>query len=160
MDKDVRDMLVRKAVSELRSKYCWYVSRGDYEKVTALYTADGIFDFAMDGKRVQAKGSDAVRECLARSTFPGVVFPLIHNEVTFIDSDDKAHGVCSMEAKCTAPGLPIFSGYYHDWFRRENGTWLFAERRFYRYFPDFERSGLDMDGSPETGLSKQHDRKA
>jgi hypothetical protein len=158
MDNNVKELLVRKAISELRSKYCWYVSRGDYERVVELYTPDGIFDFAMDGKRVSVQGTAALRDALARTTYPGVVFPMVHNEISFVDGD-KAHGVCSMEAKCTNPQLPTFSGYYHDKFRVHEGQWRFTERRFYRYFPDFERSGLDLDGTPETGLSTQHTRK-
>jgi len=157
MKDDVRELLVRKEISELRSKYCWYVSRGDYERVVELYTPDGIFDFAMDGKRVSVKGTAALRDALARTTFPGVVFPMVHNEISFVDGD-TAHGICSMEAKCTAPGLPGFSGYYHDKFRVHEGKWRFTERRFFRYFPDFERSGLDLDGTPEKGLSAQHTR--
>jgi hypothetical protein len=37
------------------------------------------------------------------------------------------------------------------------GKWLFAERRLFRYWPDFERSGLDLEGSPETGLAARRD---
>jgi hypothetical protein len=157
MDNDVRELLVCQAISILRSKYCWYISRGDYEKMVELYTPDGGFEYEMDGKRVYHKGTAALRECLAHTTYPGFVFPMIHNEVTFVNGDE-AHGVCSMEAKSTSRDMPFFSGYYHDKFRVHAGAWRFSERRFFRYFPVFERSGLDVDGMPETGLSTRHKR--
>ena len=36
MENNVKELLVRQTISELRSKYCWYVSRGDYEKIVDL----------------------------------------------------------------------------------------------------------------------------
>ena len=151
------ELQARTALSELRARYCWYVSRGDYEQVAALYTPDGVFEFALDGKRVTCEGIEAIREELARSTFPGLVFPMIHNQVTFV-AGDTAHGTCGMEAKTTVKDLPTFSGYYHDRFRVHQGQWRFTYRSYFRYYPEFERSGLDLDGSPEKGLSAQHQR--
>jgi len=154
----MHELLVRQRVSELRARYCWYVSRGDYEGMVQLYTPDGLFEFSVLGPRETHRGHAQLREGLARSVYPGEIFPMVRNEVTVVDGD-TAVGTCTMEARTTHPDMPRFSGYYHDRFRVHDGVWRFAERRFFRYMPVFERSGLDIVGAPETGLSAQHDRK-
>jgi SnoaL-like domain len=150
MDKDLRGLLDRLEISELRSKYCWYMVRRNIEKVTQLYTADLLFEVQWGGERRTVIGRDGLRAFFsnAASDPPNFVVPLIHNEVTFIDGDE-ARGVCCMEVRTSNADTAFLSGYYHDRFRREDGKWLFAERRYYRYLPNFERSGLEMDGSPE-----------
>jgi len=152
-----KDIVAREEIKELRARYCWYVSRGDYERIVAMYTPDGIFEFLAGDKRMSVQGHEALREWLKNSTLPGVVFPLIHNEIIMIDGDN-AVSTCAMEARTVNPEIPAFSGYYHDRLRRQGGRWLFSERRFFRYYPRMERSGLDIDGSPESGLSAQHKR--
>jgi len=150
MDKDLRGLLDRLEISELRSKYCWYMVRRNIEQVAELYTEDLLFDVKWRGERRTVRGRDGLRAFFTRtaSEQPSFVVPLIHNEVTFIDGDE-ARGVCCMEVRASNVDESFLSGYYHDRFRREGGKWLFAERRYYRYLPEFERSGLEMDGSPE-----------
>jgi hypothetical protein len=143
----IQDLMVREALRELRARYCWCVARGDYESMTQMYTADGLFEFMLNGSRVDCRGHAAIREWLKKATPPGLVFPMVHNEVFIINGDD-AVGTCGMEARTTSPEISFFSGYYHDRFRRVDGQWLFSERRFYRYWPNFEQSGLDIYGVP------------
>jgi hypothetical protein len=147
------ELLAREHMKELCAKYCWYVSRGDYERIAELYTPDGIFEFEQDGRRHALRGADGVRDGLKNRIQAGVVFPKVHNHVLFFISQTEAAGSCTMEADTARPDRPPFAGYYHDRFRLHDDKWLFSERRFFRYWPDFERSGLDIDGSPERGLS-------
>ena len=158
LTRRLEELATREALKELRARYCWYASRGDYERMTQLYTPDGVFEFMAEGKRLAFRGHDGIRECLRKTTHPGLVFPMVHNDVLVI-TGAEAVGTCGMEARTTSKEMPAFSGYYHDRFRRIEGQWFFAERRFFRYWPAFERSGLDIDGTPESGLSAQHERK-
>jgi hypothetical protein len=149
------EVLAREHMKELRAKYCWYVSRGDYERIAELYTPDGVFDFELQGKRHALTGTQGIIEGLRTRIEAGAIFPKVYNHVLFVLSPTEGIGTCAMEAHTTRADRPPFGGYYHDRFRVYEGKWLFSERRFFRYWPDFERSGLDLDGSPESGLSAQ-----
>jgi hypothetical protein len=151
------EILAREQMKELRVKYCWYVCRGDYQRVAELYTPDGIFEFEQNGKRHALKGAEAIREGLKARVRPGEIIPSVYNHTILLRSPTEAVGSCTMEAHTTSADRAPFGGYYHDFFRQQAGKWLFSERRFFRYWPDFERSGLDMEGSPETGLSALRD---
>jgi len=153
----VVEVLAREHMKELRARYCWHVCRGDYRRIVELYTPDGIFEFEQNGKRHALKGTEALLEGLKTRIVRGQIFPNVHNHTIVMRGPTEAIGSCTMEAHTTIAERPPFAGYYHDFFRLHKGTWLFAKRRYFYYWPDFQRSGLDMEGSPETALSAQHD---
>jgi hypothetical protein len=156
----LHDLMTRERIKELRALYGWHAARGDYESVVQLFAPDGIFEaLIFEKERKVFLGHEEIRAFLKSSMLPGVVFPMIHNDITRV-SGDEAWGTCAMEARTSLPQLPAFSGYYHDRARKLGGRWLFTERRFFRYLPQFERSGLDFEGNPEVGLAAQHERKA
>jgi len=150
-------VLAREAVRELRARYGWHAARGDYEGIVGLFAPDGLFELSYDGARRQLHGREAIRDFLAATMVPGIVFPMIHNDIVSVDGNE-AYGTCAMESR-SPDGKGGFSGYYHDKARREGDRWLFSERRWFFYVPMFERSGLGLDGAPETGLALLHDRK-
>jgi hypothetical protein len=154
----LRDLLAREAVRELRARYGWHAARGDYEGIVSLFTPDGMFEVKYQGERRLLRGQDAIRTFLGATMVPRMVFPMIHNDLVTIEGD-TAHGSCAMESR-SPDGTGGFSGYYHDKARLHEGRWLFTERRWFLYIPEFERSGLGLDGKPETGLAAIHDRKA
>jgi hypothetical protein len=155
----LHEFMARERIKELRALYGWHAARGDYESVVQLFAPDGIFEaLIFEKERKVFRGHEQIRDFLKSSMFPGVVFPMIHNDITRV-SGDEAWGTCAMEARTSLQQLPAFSGYYHDRARRFAGGWMFTERRFFRYLPQFERSGLDFEGRPETGLAAQHERK-
>jgi len=159
-DRDSRllhDLLAREAVRELRARYGWHAARGDYEAIVGLFAPDGMFEVKYDGARRQLRGREAIRAFLQATMAPGMVFPMIHNDIVTVEGDE-AYGTCAMESR-SPDGKGGFSGYYHDRARRHEGRWLFSERRWFFYVPEFERSGLGLDGLPETGLAAIHDRK-
>jgi hypothetical protein len=156
----LHELMVREQIKELRALYGWHAARGDYESIVQLFAPGGVFEALIyESERKVYRGHEEIRGFLKDSTFPGVVFPLIHNDITRV-AGDEAWGTCAMESRTSVAQLPFFSGYYHDRARNFGGRWLFTERRFFRYLPRFERSGLDFEGKPETGLATQHDRKA
>lgn len=152
--RQLRDLLAREAVRDLRAQYAWHAARGDYEKIVDLFAPDGLFEVFMEGARHQMHGRDEIRAMLARTMVPGMVFPMIHNDLVIV-SGDEAHGTCAMQSR-RPDGGTAFSGYYHDKARRIDGGWLFTERRYFFYSPTFERSGFGIDGEPETGLAAEH----
>jgi hypothetical protein len=155
----VRELAAREQIKELRARYGWHAARGDYEGIVSLFAPNGVFECLVEEKeRRQFRGHEEIRTFLQRATFPGIVFPMIHNDIISINGD-QAVGSCAMESRCSAPNLPLFGGYYHDKARNFGGKWLFTERRFFRYYPQFERSGLDQIGNPEAGLAADHHRK-
>jgi hypothetical protein len=155
----VHELMAREKVKELRALYGWHAARGDYEGIVQLFAPDGIFEaLIFESERKVYRGHDEIRGFLKQTMYPGVVFPMIHNDIIKVIGDE-AVGTCAMESRTQQPNLPIFSGYYHDRARNIGGRWMFKERRFFRYLPHFERSGLDFEGKPESGLAAQHDRK-
>jgi hypothetical protein len=152
---DLHELMVREQIGELRARYCWYVARGDYEGVIGLYTPDGVYESSTNGARQTFRGASELRERLSRTVQPGRLFPMIHAGVTVVNGNE-AYGTCTMQARTANPDMPTLSGYYHDRFRVHANVWLFSERRFFTYQPTFERSGLDMIGAPDVGLSASH----
>jgi hypothetical protein len=120
----------RIAISELRSKYCWYTVRGERHDVVALFTDDGVFENARnEAAPVRVAGRAALLEFFARMQ-PARRVPLVTNEVIVVEGD-RAEGTCAM----VSFGDDSFCGHYIDQFRREQGQWRFSSRRFFPYWP-------------------------
>ena len=152
----LKELLDREEIKEMRARYCWHVVRSDGEKLAALYTPDGMFEVHNGGPPMIFKGREAIAKTITQ-TPPGTIFPVIHNHTVVITGDD-AYGTSVMEAHGPTLKPDRWSGYYHDRLKRVDGRWYFTAWRWFRYYPTFERSGLDMDEKPETGLSAQYKR--
>lgn len=135
--RDIEERLARlearSEISALRARYCWHTTRGDRDAVAALFTEDCLFTNARqsEGPVVEVRGRAALHAYLSRMT-PGRRVPMVMNEVTEIDGA-TAQGTCVMQSVSDDP----FVGHYIDDFRRVDGHWLFAARRFFPYFPIF-----------------------
>lgn len=136
LENRIRALEDRVALSELRSKYAWFTTRGDRDAVLALFTADGVFENhrAPGGEPALARGQAEMAHYF-RHMAPGRRVPMVMNEVFQIGTD-TAEGTCVM----TAPGDDGFCGHYIDSFRREGEHWLFSHRRFFPYWPVFAPS--------------------
>jgi len=148
LEKRIAELEAREQVKELRSIYAWHAARGERDRIAALFAPDGIFEVKVRGERILLKGPDAIQAFLETSMWPNMVFPVIHNHVIDIDGD-VAVGTCVMEAFTKARVAEHFPdgflGYYHDRaVRQPDGRWLFAERRWFTYWPEFEDSGLPI----------------
>jgi hypothetical protein len=122
----------RFAISELRSKYCWYTTRGMRDEVVALFTEDGVFDNARNNS--VTRGRAALFEYFSEMR-PARRIPLAMMEVVTVDGDE-AEGTCAMQSV----GENEFCGHYIDRFRKVEGQWLFAERHFHPYWPVYAPS--------------------
>lgn len=123
----------RNAISELRSKYCWYTTRGERDAVIDLFTDDCLFvNHRGHGERpAEVRGREALRAHLSRMT-PGRRIPMVMNEVVEI-TGTTASGTCVMNALGEDP----FCGHYVDGFEKVDGVWKFSVRRFFPYAPIF-----------------------
>jgi ketosteroid isomerase-like protein len=136
LETRIATLEARFALSELRSKYCWYTARGDRDAVVELFTPDGVFENHRKpgGVAAIATGHDEIRSYLSQMA-PGRRLPSITNEVVHIEGD-AAEGTCFM----SSVGEDHFCGHYMDWFQRHNGKWLFNRRQFFPYWPVFAPS--------------------
>ncbi len=129
----------REAIRELTARYCWLVTRGEAEAVSALYTADGVFEVpAPDGGRHETVGRAAIFQRLA-SVRPGQVCPIVGNHIIAV-TGDEAVGTCAMRntPRDVEGNLSQVVGFYRDQYRREDGGWRFAARRWFIYVPVYD----------------------
>jgi ketosteroid isomerase-like protein len=134
LEERIAALEARHAISELRSRYCWYTVRGERESVLALFTDDCVFENARSEPPVALYGKAALREYLARMR-PARRVPLVMNEVTTI-AGERADGTCAM----VSMGDDSFAGHYVDDFVRVDGRWLFQRRQFHPYWPVYRPS--------------------
>ena len=147
LEQRIADIEAREAVKELRARYGWNATRADYAGVAGCFAPDGVFEFGTPTARHRVVGRQAIWDALARLVTPVAVMPMLHNHTVTIKGDE-AYGTCSMESRVAPNYDGGFVGYYHDSLRRFAEGWLFTERRWFLYSPEFEDSGLDIDGKP------------
>jgi ketosteroid isomerase-like protein len=131
LEKRLEVIEARYAISELRSRYCWYTVRGMRDELLTLFTDDGVFENARNEGEAPARahGRAELATYFARLK-PARRVPLVTNEVTRVQGD-SAEGTCAM----LGAGDDSFAGHYIEQFRRVDGTWLFSSRRFFPYWP-------------------------
>jgi len=131
----------RFAISELRSKYCWYTVRAMKDAVLDLFTDDALFENSRTpaSQPVAVRGRAALQDYFARMQ-PARRVPLVMNEVTQVDGD-VAEGTCAM----MSVGDDGFCGHYIDQFRKVDGQWRFSSRRFFPYWPMFKPAPDRLD---------------
>lgn len=148
LDQRIAALEAREQVKELRSSYAWYASRGQRDAVAALFAPHGVFELKAGGERIRLTGPQEIAAFLETSMWPDMVFPIIHNHIIDVDGD-LAEGTCVMDARTKGINAEYFPdgflGYYHDRAERQpDGRWLFTERRWFFYWPEFEDSGLPL----------------
>lgn len=131
LEKRLEVIEARYAISELRSRYCWYTVRGMRAELLTLFTEDGVFENARreDESPARAEGQDALAAYFSHMK-PARRVPLVTNEVTRVNGA-SAEGTCAM----VGVGEDGFAGHYIEQFRRVDDVWLFSSRRFFPYWP-------------------------
>lgn len=130
----------RAQISELRAKYSWFIIRGMNDDIADLFTENGIFEYPLvgtDGKRRLVEGREAIRKHFMNRD-PAARVPIIANEIVEINGNE-AKGTCLMFTPFSPTRANGIGGYYHERFACEAGRWRFTERRYYLYWPVFER---------------------
>lgn len=118
-------------IKELTARYCWHVSRKEGDAVVDLFTKDGVLDGSSAGMGVIRGRDELTAFYKSAVTDAEESLPFIHNHIVDV-AGDAATGTCALEARFSRGGRSITAaGYYEDTYRRENGRWLFAERKLY-----------------------------
>lgn len=97
IEKRLTELEARIAISELRSKYCWYTVRGLKQELVDLFTEDGVFQNSRryaEANSVSVEGKTALNGYFSRIK-PARRIPLVTNEVVTVHGD-QAEGTCAM----------------------------------------------------------------
>lgn len=139
LDERISALEARNAISELRSRYCWYTVRGLRDEVATLFTEDARFENSRNaaGQTIIVTGRAALQDFFSRMQ-PARRIPMVMNEVIAIKGD-TAQGTCAM----MSIGEDSFCGHYRDDFRKIGSRWLFSRRQFFPYWPQYRP---DVDG--------------
>lgn len=124
-----------RAVANLLGEYCERIDLGDFDGVGELF-ADGAL--ADEQGTVLAAGAPAVADFYRAGTrlhdgSPRTKHLILNSVIHADEAEGTATARSSYVVLQAAAGLalqPIIAGRYHDTFRRVDGTWRFAERRF------------------------------
>ena len=130
----------RLAVADVVHGYARAIRHRRHAEAAALFTADGSFDICEGAPgaaetmlRTRLDGRAAVLEyLLATAAHAAQPIPMIHNLMVTLGGEgegDIARASSLMEVQIF-PTLTRMLGEYDDTFRREDGTWRFASRRY------------------------------
>lgn len=135
------------AVHDLLHRYADAVCRKASADVADLFTADGVWHVGDYGEPSGRAEIAAFLDGLLEQ-WDTIVHALLSYRVHLDASDgDRATGRCYISefGRRTDGTEVFFAGVYHDEFRREDGSWRFAHRR---YDSMFRRVGTDLSTSP------------
>ncbi|HVO44960.1 MAG TPA: nuclear transport factor 2 family protein [Steroidobacteraceae bacterium] len=138
LEQRVRRLEDRAELRELAARYCVAVDDRDIDSLGALFTADGGFR-SQDGV-MNAQGRAAVLEQF-RGRFAAlkVTNHVSHEQIlTFGTDPDSATGLVTSHAEVWRNGRALIAALrYQDTYRREQGSWRFADRllAFLYYLP-------------------------
>jgi hypothetical protein len=123
-------------IRNLLGEYCERIDAGDFAGVGALFEHGALAD---GSGRELARGSDAVAAFYTAGTRLHEGSPrtkhLVTNTVLDVDEPGGRATARSsylvLQQAGTGALQPIITGRYRDTFERRDGTWWFAERRFF-----------------------------
>ena len=138
LDRQVQELTDREAIKELTARYAHGIALGHGAAVASLFTDDGVFTtrFNDDEAPIMLNGRKAIDDFYARIE-PNTALPCVHNHIIRVDGD-TATGTCTLEVRITSNKRSMIgAAYYDDRYRRQDGAWLFAERRctFFHFVP-------------------------
>jgi uncharacterized protein (TIGR02246 family) len=129
-DQRIARLEAKDEIRELTARYCHAVVDGDAAAIAHLFCRDGSFE---TGGTVTA-GHEALEAFYVQGVGERTHKPFIQNHVIEFVDHDRATGRCSVEIRIFQRGKAITAaGHYLDEYRREDGQWRFASRRFYPY---------------------------
>jgi hypothetical protein len=124
-------------IGNLIARYAELIDSGDFEGLADLLAHAAVG--SADGAALLT-GRDAFRDMFAATTrlYPDGTPGSKHVTTNLILEIDEAGGSTSarsyftvLQAVTGLPLQPILAGRYHDRFERRDGTWEFAERRYF-----------------------------
>ena len=114
-DRIIQQLLDKDEIRELTARYCHAVVDGDADTIVSLFCSDGVFR----SHTLAPQGHDELRSFYAAGVGQRTHKPFVHNHVIEFDSEDLAHGRCSVEIRVLQDGQPYTqAGHYLDRYRR------------------------------------------
>ena len=113
-------------IRELTARYCYAVADNDVSAIVDLFCPDCTFEV---GER-EYEGAAGLRKLYGDPMPEPTPKPFIQNHVIDVNGD-RASGRCGAEIRMVQDGEAYtVAGYYEDEYRRIDGRWKFASRRF------------------------------
>lgn len=146
LEKRVVKLEAQIEIRDLATAYAVACDEHDMDRLISLFTADAEFD--SPSGIMKAKGRDAIHDMFVEMfKIRGPGYHWTHDVFVEVDAMDlnRARGtVLSHAETCPSDTVSLAAMKYHDLYRRENGTWLFAKREinFLYYVPvtDYHKS--------------------
>ncbi len=138
LEHRVRQLEDRALLRELVARYGIAVDDRDIDALAQLFTSDGCFR-SQDGV-MDARGREAVlKQFRGRFAALKATNHIAHDQIlTFGEDPDSATGLVTSHAEVWRNGRALIAALrYRDSYRRENGSWRFADRllSFLYYLP-------------------------
>lgn len=127
IEKRVKRLEDREEIRTLVARYGLAVDDRDMDALSAMFTDDASFG-SRDGK---VEGRDAVLDIYyARLGDTGPSFHFAHDHfIWFEDNEDEAKGIVTAHVELVRGDDPMLIAMrYEDTYRRDGGSWRFAER--------------------------------
>ncbi len=146
LSQRIERLEAREDIRRLVARYGMAVDDRDLETVGALFTEDAVFRHGED-----SLVNNGRQEILAfyedRLSAFGATFHYPNSHIIDFESDQAATGIVMAHAELAMNDATfVVALRYHDTYRREDGTWRFAERQIKMlYFMDlaeFAAGGL------------------
>ncbi|MGI9616776.1 MAG: nuclear transport factor 2 family protein [Acidimicrobiales bacterium] len=137
----------REHIRELVVRYGMAVDDRDMVTVAAIFTEDAVFRHG-DDSIVNHGRQEIVDFYTDRLKAFGATYHYPHSHLIELDDADHASGVVCAHAELGIDGRTYITALrYHDQYRRDDGVWLFAERRLAMLYY------MDMAELADGGLS-------
>ena len=132
LEAKVRELDDIEQLRRLRCEYHQAINEGWYDRIPAMWVADGSLDFSYIGR---AQGEAKITKFFGAA--PDVlpfIKQFIHNHVVAVDGDTGT-GYSYMEARTINNGRAFnVAGRYDDDYVRVDGVWKFRHMKFDAYF--------------------------
>ncbi|MGG2396714.1 nuclear transport factor 2 family protein [Pseudomonas sp. SH1-B] len=144
METELKLLLTREAIRDLRQRYCHYLDTNRMADLAQLFTEDAICQV----DRGSWRGREAIREGLTQAFAAYDIhqrgtYPFLHavsNHWIEVLDDDRAEGRCYLidfdASRAPSANPLLLLGIYADEYRRVNGQWLISRTRLDVIWPE------------------------
>jgi len=130
LEHRIKGLEDKQAVADLLIRYGQVVDDQDADGVRELFTEDARFHSAnglMDGRGIEG----VMQHLASRWDIIKTSYHITRGHILDTDQPDEATGVLFSHAEIARDGTPMISACrYDDRYRRVEGNWRFAERKF------------------------------
>jgi 3-phenylpropionate/cinnamic acid dioxygenase small subunit len=134
MDADLRQLFDLEEIKQLKARYCRFVDGKEWEGFRTLFADDAVFD--LEGMGQFDSAESFVAAVSSRNPESSRTVHQTHTPEISVNGDE-ATGIWPMYDfvdRIVDDGRKAFQGYgyYHETYRREDGTWRIASLRLVR----------------------------